>query len=292
MSTTPANTQLYALRRPPPRTLTVAGRSYRIVRIFKHDFYAATCLYASPGDAEAERIVVKFYRTQVFCGLPMHWAGRLMRNRERAIYAALAGLEGVPRWLGRVGPTGLAVEYVPGCTLEGLDGPPPPGFFDKLRALMDAIHARGVAYCDANKRSNVIVGSDGRPFLVDFQISIRLRPGWPAPLRRIVSACVRYVQRCDLYHLYKHKRRMSPDELTGEEERLSRRRGLLHTLHRKLTDPWRAFRRRFLRRRRARGLLESPTKALEDLPAGRSAPGRARQLSRGGGTAKAPRAVP
>lgn len=270
MSATRPNTQLYALRRCPPQTLTVAGRSYRIVRVFKHDFYAATCLYASPGDGRSRRIVVKFYRTQVFCGLPMHWAGRLMRNRERAVYAALAPMRGLPRWLGEVGDTGLAVEYLPGTTLE-CTASPPPGFFDRLGALLDEVHARGVAYCDANKRSNIIVGPDERPFLVDFQISIRLRPNWPAPLRWIVSACVRYVQRCDIYHLYKHKRRMSPGELTDEQDRLSRRRGTLHTLHRKLTDPWRAFRRQFLRRRDARGLLVSPTRALEDPAAGREA---------------------
>jgi len=263
MSTPPANAQWYALNRPPPDALTVAGHAYRIVRVFKHDFYAATCLYEAAGPAPFGRIVVKFYRTQVFFGLPMRWAGRLMRNRERAIYSALAGLLGVPRWIGQVGPTALAVEYIPGTTLEDLDTPPQPGFFEKLRTLFDRIHARGVGYCDANKLSNIIVAPDGQPFLVDFQISIRRRPRWPAPLRRIVSACVDYVQQCDVYHLYKHKRRLSPGELTDEEDRLSRRRGRLHTLHRKLTDPWRAFRRRFLRRRRARGLLVSPTEAIE-----------------------------
>ena len=264
MSATRPNVQLYALGRRPPDTLTLAGDTYGIVRVFKHDFYAATCLYEAAGPAGSGRIVVKFYRTQVFCGLPMHWAGRLMRNRERAIYSALAGLAGVPRWIGEVGPAALAVEYIPGTTLENLDAPPPPGFFERLRTLFDEIHARGVGYCDANKRSNIIVTPGGQPFLVDFQISIRRRANWPAPLRRIVSACVDYVQRCDIYHLYKHKRRLGPGQLTDDENRLSRRRGRLHTLHRKLTDPWRAFRRRFLRRRRDQGLLISPTEAIEE----------------------------
>lgn len=264
MPTTRPNSQLFALDRPPPDTLTVAGDTYGIVRVFKHDFYAATCLYEAVGPAQLARIVVKFYRRQVFCGLPMCWAGRLMRDRERAIYSVLAGLGGVPRWIGEIGPTGLAIEYISGTTLADLDSAPPPGFFDRLRNLMDEIHARGVGYCDANKRSNIIVAPDGQPFVVDFQISIRLRPNWPGPLDRIVSACVKYVQRGDLYHIYKHKRRLSPSELTDDENHLSRHRGRLHTLHRKLTDPWRVFRRRFLRRRRQRGLLVSPTEAIED----------------------------
>ena len=269
MATTRPNMQLYAHRHPPPETVTVAGRTCGIVRVFKHDFYAATCLYESPGAATMPRIVVKLYRTQVFCGLDMQWMGRFLRNRERAIYAALAGLGGVPRWVGEVGPTGLAIEYVEGTTLDATT--PPPGFFDRLRALLAEIHARGVAYGDANKRSNIIVTPDGQPVLIDYQIAIRRRPAWPAPLRQLVAACVNYMQRCDIYHLYKHKRRMSPGELTADEDRLGRRRGWLHTLHRKATDPWRTFRRRFLRKRHRRGLLVSPTEALEDPAASEGA---------------------
>jgi len=278
MAPTCPNTQLYAHRDPPPETLTVAGRSYRVVRVFKHDFYAATCLYESPEAGPMPRIVIKLYRTQGFCGLEMQWAGRFLRNRERAIYAALEGVPGVPRWVGQVGPTGLAVEYVEGTTLDRTAAP--PGFFDRLRTLLDAVHGRGVAYGDANKRSNIIVTGDGQPVLIDYQIAIRLRPTWPTPLRQIVAACVRYVQRCDIYHLYKHKRRMSPDELTEDEDRLGRRRGLLHTLHRKATDPWRAFRRRFLRRRHRRGLLVSPTETLEGPAGGETASGRDDETNR------------
>jgi hypothetical protein len=62
----------------------------------------------------------------------------------------------------------------------------------------------------------------------------------------------------------KHKRRLAPNELAPEEEALSRRRTGLHALHRKLTKPWRALRRRFLRRQHASGRLKSPTAELED----------------------------
>jgi len=255
---------MFALREPPPRRVEVAGGAYEPVRVFKHDFFAATCLYAGVGEAQPERIVVKLYRTQPFLGLAMAWAGRLMRDREQATYAALAGVRGVPRWIGRVGPTGHAVEYVRATPLDHFPNGPPPGFFDRLRRLFDEIHARGVGYCDANKRSNILVGEDGQPFLVDYQICLRLRHDWPGPLRALSRACVEHARRCDLYHLYKHKRRLRPEELSGREDLLSRRRSLLHTLHRKLTDPWRAIRRRFLRTQYARGRLVSPTKSLED----------------------------
>ena len=233
-----SNTQMFALSASPPAELEIAGGAYRLVRVFKHDFYAATCLYeAGPGRGdEFEKIVVKFGRTRAFCGLGMGWLGRLMRSHEQAIYTALDGVIGVPRWVGTFGEAGYASEYIDAKPLDHFDSPP-PGFFDRLREVFDAIHARGVAYCDANKRSNILVSPDGEPFVIDFQISFRRREDLPRPIRSIVAAAVNYMSDRDMYHLYKHKRRLSPQELTDEEQALSRRRRGLHALHRKITKP-------------------------------------------------------
>ncbi|MHC4982813.1 MAG: protein kinase family protein [Planctomycetota bacterium] len=254
---------MFALASPPAATVELPGATYRLARVFKHDFFAATCLYEAARPADAAKIVVKYMRTRAFLGLPMGWAGRLLAEREQAAYAALAGLEGVARWLGRVGQAALAVGYVKGRPLDQANSPP-PGFFDRLRELFDGMHARGVAYGDANKRSNIIVSADGRPFLVDFQLSVRRRDDLPWPLDAIVRGVVRYMAGRDIYHLYKHKRRMSPSELTDEELVLSRRRGALHSLHRHLAGPWRFVRRRLLRRLNRKGKLISPTEHLED----------------------------
>ena len=263
MSAVHQNTQMFALSRPPPTTIELARRRYRLVQVFKHDFFAATCLYEATRQGSPARIVVKFPRTQGFCGLPMSSMGRLMRAREEAMYRALVGVAGVPRWLGRVGAVAYAIEHIDGEPLDHVEAPP-AGFFDRLRRLFDDMHARGVAYVDANKLSNIIVSGSGEPFVVDYQISIRTREGWPWPLRAVVGGCVRYLQRCDLYHLYKHKRRLCPAELTPTEARLSHRRGGLHNLHRGLTTPWRTLRRASLRRQCRNGRLVSPTDALED----------------------------
>jgi hypothetical protein len=281
------NTQMFALSRPPAERMELAGAAYRLVRVFKHDFWAATCLYErtegngySPrfprrkmgtvpifppisSDWPPAKAVVKFGRVQPFWGLPLEWAGRWLRQNERAAYRLLEGVAGVPRWIASFGPTGYAVEYVEARPLDQ-GGPPPPGFFDRLRELFDALHARGLAYTDSNKRSNILVGDDGRPWLVDYQISVRRRDELPWPMRAVAAALVRYLARADFYHLYKHKRRLAPEELTPEEDALSRKpRGWL-ALHRMLTDPYRAMRRRFLRRQHERGALRSPTAGLED----------------------------
>ena len=256
--------QMFALPGMPPKELVIAGEKYELLRVFKHDFFAATCLYRACGEAAAiAKIVVKFYRTQPFLALPCRWMGELLADHEEAIYRALAGVPGVPRWVSRLDRASYAIEYIDAPPLDHL-AVPPPGFFDRLRVLFDAIHARGVGYCDANKRSNILVGEGGEPFLVDYQISVRLREDWPWPLRAIQRAIVRYVAEKDLYHLYKHKRRLCPEELTEEEEALSRRREGWHLLHRKLTKPWRTLRRRFLRREYQNGRLVSPTAELED----------------------------
>ncbi len=309
------NTQMFALQDAPPDRVQIAGRAYGLVRVFKHDFWAATCLYeredasressggsprrsrgawgeegasmdgsgAPPGRRpgalgsatddipgalgsatdDIPRAVVKFGRARDFCGIPMRWAARAQQRHEESIYGQLAGVRGVPRWMGRLGDTAYALEYI---DARPLDHPPAPapGFFDRLRDLFDAVHARGVALTDANKRSNILIGPGEQPYVVDFQLSLRLREDLPRPLARLVAATVRYIMQRDLYHLYKHKRRMAPDEVTSEEFELSRRRSGLHLLHRKLTKPYRTVRRGFLRKQHETGRLQSPTEQLED----------------------------
>ncbi len=256
------NTQLFALSRPPEAEIAIGGAGYRLVRVFKHDFFAATSLYEAVAPADIARIVVKFYRTRPFCGLPAGWLGRLSRDHERAMYATLANVEGVPRWVASVGRAGCAIEYVEATPLDR-DVAVPPGYFDRLGEILTVIHARGVAYVDANKRSNILIGPGGRPYLVDFQIAVRRREDWPWPLRAIARRIVRYLQGRDVYHFCKHKRRMAPGELTSEEAELSCRPSGWHWLHRKLAKPYRAVRRRFLHHQYRKDRLVSPTADME-----------------------------
>ena len=253
------NKALFALAGRPAEKLAIGGATYALRRVFKHDFWAATCLYERLSGGEVEgwrrRLVVKFGRQQWFAGWPLGIIGRWLADHEESIYHALAGVEGVPRWAGRLGPTSCAIEYVDAVPLDHLETIP-PGLFDRLRVIFEAIHARGVAYVDANKKSNLLVDAAGRPTVIDFQISLRRRPG--------LGRLVRYFQQKDLYHLYKHKRRLAPEALTADEEALSRRRSVLHRLHRKLTKPYRSLRRGWLNRQSRSGDLVSPTAELED----------------------------
>lgn len=229
----------------PRERFVLEGRTYRLERTLKQDFFAATGRYAGP---EGERVVLKHYHTEPFLGLPLEWAGRWMADREVRHYRALQDLDGVPRLVGRIGRSAFVHEWVYGEDLLDRREPVPDDFFDRLDRLLDAVHARGLAYVDANKPDNVLVAArDGRPVLIDFQIS--WMPKRRGPLRRRILAVL---QREDRYHFRKLKRRYRPDRMTPEEREASRRRSRLLSLHRLVGAPLRDLRRWVLRRLGAR----------------------------------------
>ncbi len=239
-----------------PAMIAVAGRTYRHVRTVKHDFFAATGFY-DDRDGGGERVVLKVGRTNGVFGLPGRFLGRWSRRRETRFHARLADLSAVPPVLGRVGATGFVHAYVCGRPLgeRGADGSPvpvPDGFFDDLAALLAELHRRGVAYVDTNKPQNILVGEDGRPHLIDFQISYDLRGLGDTPPNRWL---LRRLQREDVYHLLKHKRRIRPDLLTAAERELAERRSGAIRLHRAVFAPYFKVRRGAFKRLRASGRL-------------------------------------
>lgn len=238
-----------------PDTLEHGACTYRLSRCFKHDFFAATGLYeredadSSVPGSSVRKAILKINRKQPFCGVPLAWLGKGLRNHEVKILRSLQGIEQVPRLLGEHGKCGFLYEYIEGCSLD--ESPHiPDTFFDGLKDLLDRVHGRNICYLDMNKRGNILIGADGKPHLIDFQISLCLGRPW----RRLLAA----LQREDIYHLYKHKRKFRSDLLTPEEEELSRRRSGLIRIHRCIATPLRRLRRWFLGRLVRRRILQSP----------------------------------
>jgi len=219
-----------------------AGTAYHFVNLFKHDFFAATGLYQS---ASGRQAVYKVQRVHHLFGIPMKWLGRRIARREIAIYQRLQGLRGIPAFLGRVGETGFLHEFVPGDGLRP-DMPFTPAFFEDLKALLEGIHEAGIAYVDTNKRENILFGDDGKPWLIDFQISFWARKGPHANfLTRMLLRCF---QREDWYHFYKHKVRLLPAACSLEEIRRGTRKSVWIHAHRFLAQPLIHARRRILSR--------------------------------------------
>jgi hypothetical protein len=235
-------------RRDLPATLLMGSTDYRLMRTIKHDFFAATGLYRNAAGGQA---VLKVGRTEPFAGFWFAWLGRFLRRRELHFYRRLADLPNVPMVLGTVGATGFVMEFVQGSPLAEVSSVP-DHFFDDLLGLIRELHRRGVAYVDTNKPQNILLGVDGKPHLIDFQISWDIeRLGNWAPNRWLL----RRLQADDVYHLTKHKRRLRPDELTGADRDLLERKSGFIRLHRYLTRPYFLLRRRIFKRLRDTGRL-------------------------------------
>lgn len=226
-----------------PGEVRCGGVVYRHVETFKHDFFAATGMYA---DSSGRRVVVKINRVNDVGSIPLSWIGRLLARREAHMLRVLSGTPGVPGLVGMVGSTGVAHDFVPGHPLardERVDD----SFFDRLMVLIRTMHARDMAYVDLNKRQNVLHGDDGSPHLFDFQISLHLpRRGWRRlwPVRWLLAR----FQHGDVYHALKHKRRLRPDLLTEEERGCVERLSFWIRAHRAIAGPITRLRRRVLKR--------------------------------------------
>lgn len=142
------------------------------------------------------------------------WIARVLMERERRALRALIGMRGVPALLDD--PTTRAIASLP--SVDGrvprakdvlvrgwIEGAPlsaadalPEDYFDELDRLVAELHARGVCHNDLHKEQNVIVGSDGMPRLVDFQL---------ASVHATRDRTFATRAREDLRHVEKHRRR-------------------------------------------------------------------------------------
>lgn len=230
-----------------PDSFELDGLTYRLEKHLKADFFAATGRYV---DSNGRRVCLKHFHTESFWFIPLGWAGRYMCNREIGFYRHLADVEGVPGLVGKLGKSGMVHEWVEGCDL--LDVPrveiPDGGrraavsddFFDRLQELTLQLHEHGVAYVDLNKPDNVLAGDDGRPHLVDFQISLRRpRQKWRIFGRWLFKVMCRE----DLYHVRKLKRKFRRDLMTSREIEQSYQRSFLLSIHRKFAPTFQRLRR-------------------------------------------------
>ncbi len=252
--------QLYACGgKKLPRTIIFEKNSYLLSKILKHDFFAATALYRLARRKKRTdkrtlfKIVLKMYRQQHFLGLPMTWLGKSLCNYEIENLRRLQSISQVPKLLSTYGDTGFIYEYIEGCSLSESKNLP-DDFFDNLLELLNRIHGLGIAYLDMNKRGNIIVGEDGLPYLIDFQIALYMNknPSFGKSFAEYLWNCAK---KADLYHLFKHKRKLKPQLLTPQEKNISHSKIKLISVHRSLTRPFRYLRRQLLRYLYSRNIL-------------------------------------
>ena len=245
----------------PPQVACLGGR-YALEKVLKHDFHAATGLYRrQAGSAGANpllpvRLVCKINRQMHFCFLPLGLIGRLMTRGEINKLRRCEGIPEVPRVLARLDAHTYVYEYIEGLTLD--DTPPlPADFFDRLAQALQRVHARNIVHFDLHKRGNILIDTEGRPHIIDFQIAWHI--GDRALLLRWLSARLRrWLQSYDVYHIYKCTRRLQPEFLTETEERLSHNHSWPLELQRAVARPYKKIRRAGLRYLYAKGILAGP----------------------------------
>ena len=231
----------------PPAEIMVGGHPYRRAEILKHDSWAATAIY----DGSAGRIVCKFNRRQSLFGLPMRcrlgrrWPGARDGCWRCWPTCLMFPMGAAPSCAGgRVLDNAVGHAYVPGHPL-GRTERVNDEFFPRLGRLLAEMHRRQMAYVDLHKAENIIVGDDGQPYLIDFQISMALSHRWPAttePARWLLSI----LQRSDEFHFRKRVSKNRPDlyaEMApGGKEAIP----WWIRLHRTVGVPFRKLRRRLL----------------------------------------------
>jgi hypothetical protein len=208
------------------------------VSILKHDSWAATAVYEH-GDS---RIVCKFNRRHPILGLPVPWLGPWLASREARMFQRLASDPNVPAGCGpvhvdgRVARHAVAHKFIPGRTLLEL-GAPSREAIQELQGLLTRLKQNGIAYVDLHKLDNILVADDGKPYLIDFQISVRLPRVWP------LTWLLHYLHQLDRYHLLKHVSRLRPELCDEREHRWVKRKPWLIRAHRCMSIPFRQIRR-------------------------------------------------
>jgi hypothetical protein len=257
-----------------PDRVEIDSEAFRLRELYKHDSWAATGLYE--GATTGRLAVCKFHRRQVIAGFWVSWTGLWMARHEARLLDALADVPGVPRRCGpvtvngRVDAYAVARWFLAGHPLRKKEAVN-DAFFPRLEALLNEMHRRRIAYVDLHKRENIIVGEDGAPYLVDFQIGVMLSDRWP------FRSILRMLQQSDRYHFHKHWGKCRPDQCAPEMVDIRKRPPWWIGLHRRVARPFRELRRRLLVRlgvRAGRGRVETeamPEAAVRDEAASRHA---------------------
>ena len=80
--------------------------------------------------------------------------------------------------------------------------------------LVERIHRRGVAHCDLKRAPNILLGDDGKPYIVDWSASVSEGEFKFFPLNIIYSRFLRD----DFNAIIKIKLQYIPDSISPEEK--------------------------------------------------------------------------
>lgn len=190
-------------------------------------------------ERDGQRAILKDY------GRTPGWFGRCIAPiliwREASALLRLDAVPGVPQLYRRVDRRALLMAYLP--AEPWARARPADASYQRLRELLDAMHAHGVAHCDLRSPSNILVDAEGRPHIVDFVARVhrgnRWNLAWNWLFRRFCGA--------DDSALIKLKQRFAPHLLSPEERAAAAHRGPLERMARRVGADVRRLTRFFVK---------------------------------------------
>ncbi|MEQ9566605.1 MAG: protein kinase domain-containing protein [Porticoccaceae bacterium] len=92
---------------------------------------------------------------------------RIMRNREIRTLKALAGIPGIPAFLGIDSQDSYRMEYIDGLSPDHEFLGTTPGLLSQLSKIVDQMHDRGITHNDL-RPNNLIITPKNEVYLIDF----------------------------------------------------------------------------------------------------------------------------
>jgi len=173
------------------------------------------------------------------------WFGRVLAPiliwREASALRRLAGVTGVPRIHRQLDSRGVLIEYLPGTPWP--KAMVPDVAYRRLDVLVATMHERGVAHCDLRAPSNLLVGDDGTPYIVDFVARVFRGRRWNLPWNWLFSQFVA----ADDSALVKLRVRFAPRLATAADRARLAERGWVERLARSIGEASRNLVRFFVR---------------------------------------------
>lgn len=153
--------------------------------------------------------VVKDFRTRVW--LCRWFYGWWTVWHECRVVRRLRGIDGVPEDAFRLDRYAWVCRFITGEQLRAMETEHEWGsFFEKLEAVVEEIHQRGVVHLDLRNARNILVGLRNEPYVLDFQSAFFT--GWMPPSIREA------LEKIDLSGVYKHWLKRAPESLGAASE--------------------------------------------------------------------------
>lgn len=132
---------------------------------------------------------------------PVRKARQATLEREYAAYQRLNGVTGVPACYGLLAQRYLLMEFIDGSAYRHATWQDRDQWFAELLLVIQAFHARGVSHGDLKSKTNMIVGTDQKPYVIDFGTTFLHKDGFHPFNNHLFE----YGKRLDINAWVKHK---------------------------------------------------------------------------------------